>query len=272
MSKTKNYKKRIFIITEKKNSSLKKIQQEEGYYFIEHDKSIGGRYSVFSVVGLLPAALSSFNIKNFVRGGKKFLSLIENDNFFDSTFFSSLAMILLQKKGVNISVIMPYIDNLNNLSFWYKQLWAESIGKKKMGTTPVNSLGTVDQHSQLQLFLDGPRDKFYTIIGRKKKKRQSFLDCNYGKSKKIEILHKKSLEILLRAELDSTIETLEKKKLPMRFIELDLLNEECIGSLMMFFFIETILCCYLVNVNPFDQPAVEDGKVLTKKILQTYEN
>ena len=79
------------------------------------------------------------------------------------------------------------------------------------------------------------------------------------------------MEILLRAELDSTIETLEKK-LPMRFIELDLLNEECIGSLMMFFFIETILCCYLVNVNPFDQPAVEDGKVLTKKILQTYEN
>ena len=79
-------------------------------------------------------------------------------------------MILLQKKGVNISVIMPYVDNLNNLSFWYKQLWAESIGKKRMGTTPVNSLGTVDQHSQLQLFLDGPRDKFYTIIGRKKMK------------------------------------------------------------------------------------------------------
>ena len=181
-------------------------------------------------------------------------------------------MILLQKKGINISVIMPYIDNLNNLSFWYKQLWAESIGQKEKGTTPVNSLGTVDQHSQLQLFLDGPKDKFYTIIGRKKKKDHSLLDCSYGENKKIKLLHNKSLEILLKAEMDATIKTLENKKLPIRFFELDLLNEECLGSLMMYFFIETILCCYLVDVNPFDQPAVEDGKELTKQNLKNHEN
>ena len=177
-------------------------------------------------------------------------------------------MILLQKKGVNMSVIMPYIDNLNNFSFWYKQLWAESIGKKKRGTTPINALGTVDQHSQLQLFLDGPKDKFYTIIGRKEQNQQTLLNCEYGVNNKIEILHNKSLEILLKTELDATIKTLENKKLPIRFFELDLLNEECIGSLMMYFFVETILCCYLVNVNPFNQPAVEEGKKLTKKKLK----
>ena len=132
-------------------------------------------------------------------------------------------------------------------------------------------MGTVDQHSQLQLFLDGPRDKFYTIIGRKKKSKQTILDCSYGSNNKINILHNKSLEILLRAEMDATIETLENKKLPVRFFELDLINEESIGSLMMFFFIETILCCYLVNVNPFNQPAVEEGKILTQKKLKIYE-
>ena len=268
ISKTKNYKKRIFVITEKKKSTLKKIQEVEDYFFIEHNDSVGGRYSVFSVVGLLPAAISSFDIKNFVEGGKKFLKLMGKEKIFNSFFHSSLAIILSQKKGINISVIMPYIDNLNNFSFWYKQLWAESIGKKKMGITPVNSLGTVDQHSQLQLFLDGPRDKFFTIIGRKKNKQQKILDCRYGKNKKLDILHKKSLEILLRAELEATIETLVNKKLPLRFFELDLLNEECIGSLMMYFIIETIFCCYLIDVNPFDQPAVEEGKILTKKKLE----
>ena len=268
ISKTKNYKKRIFVITEKKKSTLKKIQEVEDYFFIEHNDSVGGSYSVFSVVGLLPAAISSFDIKNFVEGGKKFLKLMGKEKNFNSFFHSSLAIILSQKKGINISVIMPYIDNLNNFSFWYKQLWAESIGKKKMGITPVNSLGTVDQHSQLQLFLDGPRDKFFTIIGRKKNKQQKILDCRYGKNKKLDILHKKSLEILLRAELEATIETLVNKKLPLRFFELDLLNEECIGSLMMYFIIETIFCCYLIDVNPFDQPAVEEGKILTKKKLE----
>ena len=271
ISKTHNYKKRIYVITENKQSTLKKIQEEEDYLFIEHNKNIGGRYSVFSVVGLLPAAVSSFNIKKFVEGGKKFLKFIENENNFDSFFFSSLAMILLQKKGVNISVIMPYVDNLNNLSFWYKQLWAESIGKKRMGTTPVNSLGTVDQHSQLQLFLDGPRDKFYTIIGRKKTNKQTMLDCSFGDKNKIEVLHKKSLEILLRAEMDATIQTLQNKKLPVRFFELESINEESVGSLMMYFFVETIFSCYLVNVNPFDQPAVEEGKILTKKKLKVNE-
>ena len=271
ISKTKNYKKRIFVITEKKNSTLKKIQEQEDYFFIEHNSQVGGRYSVFSVVGLLPAAVSSFDIKSFVGGGKKFLKYIEKENNFDSIFLSSLAMILLQKKGINISVIMPYIDNLNNLSFWYKQLWAESIGKKRMGTTPVNSLGTVDQHSQLQLFLDGPKDKFFTIIGRKRIKRQVKLDCSYGNNNKLETLHEKSLETLLRVEMEATIETLENKMLPVRFFEIDVLNEECVGSLMMYFFIETILCCHLVNVNPFDQPAVEGGKILTKKKLKNYE-
>ena len=162
---------------------------------------------------------------------------------------------------------MPYIDRLNELALWYRQLWAESIGKEKKGITALNALGTVDQHSQLQLFLDGPNDKFFTFIGKKKNEDKHLLDCSYG-NKIFNSLHKKSLDQILFAEMKATIETLKKKKLPLRYIELNDVKEMELGALVMFLFIETIFCCYLIDVNPFDQPAVEEGKILTKKILE----
>ena len=269
MKEIQNFKKKVFIITENKKSTLKEIQEEEDLKFYEHKKNIGGRFSVFSLVGLLPASLVGFEISNFREGGKLFLkNLIKDDEgFFDNHFFSALSLMILYKKNYNISVFMPYSDRLDNLSFWYRQLWAESIGKNKMGITPVNALGTVDQHSQLQLYLDGPSDKFFTFIFEKQKKKKN-LDCSYGKEKNYHLLHNKSLNNLLICELKATIETLKKKKKPLRVIELDEINEKAIGSLMMFLFLETIFSCYLINVDPFDQPAVEEGKILTKKFLE----
>jgi glucose-6-phosphate isomerase len=137
-----------------------------------------------------------------------------------------------------------------------------------MGVTPVNALGTVDQHSQVQLYLEGPSDKFFTFIFEKQKKSKKNLDCSYGKDKNYHLLHNKSLNNLLICELKSTIETLKQKKKPLRVIELDEINEKVIGSLMMFLFIETIFSCYFINSDPFDQPAVEEGKILTKKLLE----
>ena len=171
MKEIHNFKKKVFIITENKKSTLKEIQEEEGLKFYEHKKNIGGRFSVFSLVGLLPASLVGFEISSFREGGKLLLkNLIDDEDFFDNHFSSALSLMILYKKNYNISVFMPYSDRLDNLSFWYRQLWAESIGKNKMGITPVNALGTVDQHSQLQLYLDGPSDKFFTFIFEKKKK------------------------------------------------------------------------------------------------------
>jgi glucose-6-phosphate isomerase len=269
MKEIDNFKKKVFIITENKKSTLKEIQEEEGFEFYEHKKNIGGRFSVFSLVGLLPASLIGFEISNFREGGKLFLKNLSKDDegFFDSHFFSALSLMILYKKNYNISVFMPYSDRLDNLSFWYRQLWAESIGKNKMGITPVNALGTVDQHSQLQLYLDGPSDKFFTFIFEKQKKSKKKLDCTYGKDKNYHLLHNKSLNNLLVCELKATIETLKQKKKPLRVIELDEINEKVIGSLMMFLFLETIFSCYFINVDPFDQPAVEEGKILTKKLL-----
>ena len=193
MREIDNFKKKVFIITENKKSILKEIQEEEGFKFYEHKKNIGGRFSVFSIVGLLPASLVGFNISSFREGGKLFLKNLidDNEDFFDNQFFSSLSLMNLYKKKYNISVFMPYSDRLNNLSFWYRQLWAESIGKNKMGITPVNALGTVDQHSQLQLYLDGPSDKFFTFIFEKQKKTKRNLDFTYGKDKNYGLLHNK---------------------------------------------------------------------------------
>jgi len=265
-----NFKKKVFIITENKKSTLKEIQEEEGFKYYEHKKNIGGRFSVFSLVGLLPASLVGFEISSFREGGKLFLkNLISDDKgFFDNNFFPALSLMILYKKNYNISVFMPYSDRLDNLSFWYRQLWAESIGKNKMGITPVNALGTVDQHSQLQLYLDGPSDKFFTFIFEKQKKIKKKLDCSYGKEKNYRLLHNKSLDNLLIYELKATIETLKQKKKPLRVIQLDEINEKAIGSLMMFLFLETIFSCYFINVDPFNQPAVEEGKILTKKFLE----
>ena len=214
MKEIRNFKKKVFIITENKKSTLKEIQEEEELKFYEHKKNIGGRFSVFSLVGLLPASLVGFEISNFREGGKLFLKNLikDEEGFFDNHFFSALSLMILYKKNYNISVFMPYSDRLNNLSFWYRQLWAESIGKNKMGITPMNALGTVDQHSQIQLYLDGPSDKFFTFIFEKQKKTKKNLDCSYGKEKNYHLLHNKSLTNLLICELKATIETLKKKK------------------------------------------------------------
>ena len=264
-------KKRFFIITEDKESTLKEIQESENLDFYPHPIDIGGRYSVFSIVGLIPSKTIGFDIKRFCNGGKSFLKEIENENNFDYYFTPISNLIDLKKKGVNMSIVMPYHDLLNNLSFWYRQLWAESIGKKGKGITPVNALGTVDQHSQLQLYLDGPKDKFFTFIEKARDKSVRKLDCHYSKSKTFQDLHQKSLEELLNAEMNATIKTISNKKIPIRRITLESYNEKYIGSLMMFFFIETIFSCFLLEVNPFDQPAVEEGKKLTKRFLKYNE-
>ena len=270
MKSVKDKHNRFFVITENKKSTLKDIQESEGYYFIEHKKNIGGRFSIFSVVGLLPAAISGFKINEFREGGLLFLEHITNHNgkLFDDLFLISTSLIKMSKENYNISVFMPYVDRLYNLSYWYRQLWAESVGKNNMGITPVNALGTVDQHSQLQLYLDGPKDKFFTFISTKFNHSKHTLDCSFGKNKKYKLLHNKSLEKLLFFEMKATIEILKKKKMPIRVIEINEINEGSLGSIVMYFFIETIFSCYLMNVNPFDQPAVEEGKTLTKKFLE----
>ena len=259
----------IFIITEKKKSFLKNLQESEKYSFLEHSSEIGGRFSIFSVTGLVPAKLSGFNVDIFCSSARKFLSeIVSNNELFDYYFKSSFYQFVLSKTGRNMSILMPYSDSLSNFALWFRQLLAESIGKDGKGFTPVSALGTVDQHSQLQLYLDGPRDKIFTIISRKlKNQKQEKLDCRF-KNGKYSLLHQKSLEELLYAEMKATCETIKKNGLPVRVLELNSIDEESVGKLSIFYFIETIFLCKFLKVNPFDQPAVEEGKLLAKSYLK----
>lgn len=159
---------------------------------------------------------------------------------------------------------MPYIDNLKNFTDWYRQLWAESLGKNDFGSVPINSMGTVDQHSQLQLYLEGPKDKFFTFITAK----------NHANDFKIKDLPScktlfggKKLSEIVKIEQETTIEVLHQKKLPIRIFETKVFDEEVLGGLMMQMFLETILIAYVKKINPFDQPAVELRKDLAKKLL-----
>ena len=258
--------KKFIVITESKDSTLKKIKEVKDFSYLEHSSLIGGRFSIFSIVGLIPAKLSGFNIELFCSSGLNFFKEIASDTkIFDYYFNSSLNQYVLSKNEKCTSVIMPYVDSLFNLSLWYKQLLAESSGKNGVGITPLNSIGTIDQHSQLQLYLDGPKDKTFSFISRKKIKSNK-LDCSWI-GDKLSFLNQKSLEDLFYSEMLATSETLIRKKLPVRRIELECVDEESIAELISFFIIEVILICKLLEVNPFDQPAVEEGKLLTKRFL-----
>lgn len=261
--KIKNFAKQFLFVTESEQNSLAKIAKKIGAEITSHPNTIGGRYSCFSIVGMLPALISGLDVKKIRSGAKKII-----ENFLDKTdrITNSCAIQLtLYQQGFESSVIMPYIDNLKNFTDWYRQLWAESLGKNNFGSTPINSMGTVDQHSQLQLYLDGPRNKFFTFITQKKHPNDfTIKDLEGCKT----LFGGKKLSDIVKVEQDTTIEVLNQKKLPIRIFEIEKLNEEVLGGLMMQMFLETILISYVKGINPFDQPAVELRKDLAKKILK----
>jgi glucose-6-phosphate isomerase len=259
--KIKNFAKQFLFVTESENNSLAKIALKIGAKIVNHPQKIGGRYSCFCVVGLLPAAIAGLNIKKIRQGARK---ILENFLHEDDISNSCATQLALYSQGFGSNVIMPYVDNLKNFTDWYRQLWAESLGKNSFGSTPINSMGTVDQHSQLQLYLEGPKDKFFTFITAKNHQKDLLVKdlptC-------ATLFGGKKLSEIVAIEQQTTIEVLNRKKLPIRIFELEKLNEESLGGLMMLMFLETILIAYAKNINPFDQPAVELRKILAKEIL-----
>lgn len=260
--KIKNFAQRFLFITESKNNSLAKIALEIGAEITPHSNKIGGRYSCFSIVGLLPALVAGINIQKIIQGAKITLENFLNQDEINNSCATQLA---LYEKGFTNNVIMPYIDNLKNFTDWYRQLWAESLGKNNFGSTPINSMGTVDQHSQLQLYLDGPKDKFFTFVTQKNHP-NNFLITDFSNCPTL--FGGKKLSDIVKIEQETTIETLDQKKLPIRIFAIDRLDETVLGGLMMQCFLETILISYVKNIDPFDQPAVELRKNLARKLLR----
>ncbi|MBS0271950.1 MAG: glucose-6-phosphate isomerase [Proteobacteria bacterium] len=257
-----NLKSHFLVITEPTDNPLRKIAQSQNWTCLEHPTSVGGRYSCFSIVGLLPAILAGIDVFAFRKGAQNVLHQHLTEEYPPALKGSVLTVHLHKNHQKSLSVMLPYSDQLQLFSLWYCQLWAESLGKKGQGTTPISALGTVDQHSQLQLYLDGPKDKFFTIIAPSWK----------GKGDKINLslipeFTGKTMGDLFAAEQKATYETLIRHKCPTRLITIDNIDPQTLGGLMMHFMIETILTSYLLDVNAFDQPAVEEGKRLAREFL-----
>jgi glucose-6-phosphate isomerase len=255
--------KNCLVVTEFKDSPLFNIAKKNNCTLLEHKKDIGGRYSIFSNVGMIPAILAGLDVKKVHLGASK---VIENSDFLDTFKFAQIFKFCSSNNYFS-NVMMTYSDGLTYFGKWYLQLWAESIGKKDRGITALHAVGTTDQHSQLQLYLDGPKDKFFTFIKSNYHKKGLNIDTETMKEEAVNYLINKTMGDLMHAEQDATIDTFKLNNFKFREILLSEINEEAMGGLMANSIMETIAACIYFEVDPFDQPAVEQGKALTKKYL-----
>ena len=253
--------KNIILISEKKNNLLFTMSKKLNLVYVEHKTNIGGRYSVLSEVGIIPAYLMGINITK-IRS--KILDCLKNSNKLflkDSTI--KLATLMSSKKFYNL-VFLNYFPELEKFLYWCQQLIAESLGKKNQGFLPLISNAPKDHHSLLQLYLDGPKDKFFNIFSLEKNSKSKLNIKTTGVSK---ILDKKRISTIKNAQKKALIKAFIRKKIPFREFKIKKENEEVLGQLFSLFIVETIIVGKLLKINPFDQPAVEEVKNNTKKML-----
>ena len=252
--------KNIFI-TENKKSHLKDLANILKAEIIEHKNFIGGRYSVLSEVGMLPAEIMGLNERKF----KRFNYLINSNNFLNELIKNVSAILMYVKTKKFNSIILNYDKNSDNLFKWYQQLVAESLGKKSKGILPIISTMPSDNHSVLQLYLDGPKNNFFTFFATSDSKSERINNRWLNKSQNY--LKNKSFTKIIYAQKKATEKVFHRKKLPFRSFNIIKRDEEVLGELFCFFMLETILLGRALKVNPFDQPSVELIKKQTKKIL-----
>ena len=250
-----------FFITENKNSYLYSIANKLKSEIIHHNNFIGGRYSVLSEVGMLPAQLMGLDEKKF----KQLNSLIINKNFIRSLVSNVSSILYFIKKKKSNSIILNYDECSNNFFKWYQQLMAESLGKKGKGILPIISTMPKDNHSLMQLYLDGPKNNFYTFFFSHEKNSMHIKNDDILFSHKY--LKNKSLNQIILSQKKATEKVFIKKNIPFRSFEVMQRDEKTLGELFCFFILETILLGRALKVNPYDQPSVELIKKETKKIL-----
>jgi glucose-6-phosphate isomerase len=266
----------IVITEENSDNDLLKIAHQENFKTFPFPKHLGGRYSVLSIVGLLPLSFLKINPEEVVKGAReieeKVISPKPEEN---PALFSALVYLLFYKKGKNMQVIMPYSSKLEKLAEWYCQLWAESLGKKytregkeiNWGQTPINVMGTKDQHSQIQLYMEGPCDKIITFWEIESYKNDIQIPNLPVKFPSIEYLENKKLSQIFHAEKKATEIALAKNNRPSVSFILPELNPYYIGQFILILEMQTALTGEILNINPFDQPGVELGKKYASALL-----
>jgi glucose-6-phosphate isomerase len=252
-----------------RKNGLRDLLEPRGVPFLPHDPGVGGRYSVLTNVGMVPAAALGIDIAAIRAGAAEALApILEGQPPMDVPAAIGAALAATAAgAGRPITVMMAYADRLDRFTAWYTQLWSESLGKDGSGTTPVRALGPVDQHSQLQLYLGGPGDKLFTILSTDVKGRGPRLDAASAQLAGEPGFGGKTVGDLVAAESRATADTLVRRGRPVREMRIEKLDARSLGYLLMHFMLETILTARLIGVDAFDQPAVEEGKILAKQYL-----
>lgn len=258
-----DFKDRFVVVTEAKDSTLRQIASQNKFLCLDHPNTIGGRFSVFSLVGMIPAILCGLDPRTIRTGGRRVL-----DNFGNSIYKIQEGADFVFKnfeKGICNHVSFIYSEKLINFGYWLAQLYAESSGKDGKGITPLTAIGSVDQHSQLQLYIDGPRDKCFTFFYEKQEK--SLAVKNENLPAKFGYLRGKRISEIFGSQCNATQKVLLENGFNVRRIEVPSVSADNLGALFMHFMLEVACLCKLIGVNPFDQPAVERGKIITKELL-----
>jgi glucose-6-phosphate isomerase len=270
------YNNHIIATTDKEKGSLVKIARDEGFKTFYIPAGVGGRFSELTPVGLLSAAVTGIDIDELLAGAAFMDEVCSDDNVFENpAYMAATLQYIAMKKGKNISVMIPYADGLKYMSDWYAQLWAESLGKRFdidgnqvfTGQTPVKALGVTDQHSQVQLYTEGPFDKVITFLKVERYRTEMDIPTGYQDMSAVSFLGGHSLNELIHAEQWATEYALLKANRLNCTIILPEINPFTIGQLLYFMEVETAFCGELLNINAFDQPGVEEGKKATFALL-----
>lgn len=258
---------RFVSVTEPKDNPLRRLSAKYGIRTLEHDPKLGGRFSVLSRVGLIPAAIAGLDVRAIRKGAAKVMQDMLTNQEQSAPAAGAALQYAMMQRGRNITVLMPYCDRLAYFGMWFRQLWAESLGKVGKGSTPVRALGTVDQHSQLQLYLDGPKDKFFTLIHPAAAGQGPRIDGKMVEEENLSYIRDQRIGDVMAAYQLGTSRSLNKNNCPVRHLWLDKVDEAAIGALLMHFMLETVLTADLMGINAYDQPAVEDSKIFAREYL-----
>lgn len=252
-------------------NKLRKLLEPQGVRMLAHHPRIGGRFSALSNVGLIPAAVMGLDIAAIRAGAATVLRPILDAAPAMSVapaVGAALAVALAERRDIAVNVMMAYTDRLERFTRWWVQLWSESLGKQGRGMTAVPALGPVDQHSALQLFLDGPNDKLFTIVASRCRDLGPRIDTALAADAGQPEFGGRTVGDLVASQQRATADTLARNGRPVRVLEIERVDESHLGALMMHFMLETILAAHLLGVDAFDQPAVEEGKVLARTYLE----
>jgi glucose-6-phosphate isomerase len=259
-------------LTENKPNPLRTLLTGYEVPILDHPEHVGGRFTILTLVGLIPAIVAGVDVFKIRKGAAQVLTQFLENPLKSDAYYGALLTAGSGEKMKPIQYMMPYSDKLIKFSDWFVQLWAESLGKEGKGSTPVPAVGSTDQHSALQLLMDGPSDKLVTFIMPDSTHEGGKIPKNLAEKSGLEHLTGLNLGKLIQSQAHGTAEALSAVGVPVRIFHTQSLHEEVLGALLMHFMLETAVAGCLLDVNTWDQPGVEASKEKTLHYLQNRKN